>query len=192
MFSRHWKTVMFGFAPKQCTPFKTHEMESFKSHGRTCPHPPPLNIAPPALVKLRLWLSNALLAQKPVSGLAPGFSFIFYFTMSYRSAILIATLTPAPSLVKTSFYLLFSTPSHVINWTQPQFGPSAGLYYLVSASRNTVLHSCRLWLNEPVSPNLSLNFYGDGVINWLLINHLKLRRGKHRLVAWQWRSTDHS
>ena len=79
MFSRHWKTVMFGFAPKQCTPFKTHEMESFKSHERTCPHPPPLNIAPPALVKLRLWLSNALPAQKPVSGLAPGFSFIFLF-----------------------------------------------------------------------------------------------------------------
>ena len=152
MFSRHWKTVMFGFAPKQCTPFKTHEMESFKS----------------------------------------GFSFIFYFTMSYRSSILIATLTPAPSLVKTSFYLLFSTPSHVINWTQPQFGPSAGLYYLVSASRNTVLHSCRLWLNVPVSPILLLNVYGDGVINWLLFNHLKLRRGKQRLFAWQWRSTDHS
>ena len=192
MFSRHWKTVMFGFAPKQCTPFKTHEMESFKSHGRTCPHPPPW------ILHLRRWSNYASGSQthSPRKSLSPDLHLVFlsffYFTMSYRSAILIATLTPAPSLVKTSFYLLFSTPSHVIYWTQPQFGPSAGLYYLVSASRNTVLHSCRLWLNEPVSPNLLLNFYGDGVINWLLLNHLKLRRGKHRLVAWQWRSTDHS
>ena len=58
------------------------------------------------------------------------FFFIFYFTRSCGSALRIATLTPASWLVETSFYLLLSTPSHVIDWTQPRFGPSAGLYQL--------------------------------------------------------------
>ena len=145
MSSRHWKTVSFGFTPKQCTPFKTHEMQSFISLGRTC-LPPPLEYCTSGASQFTL----LALKRAPAQNLSPDlhrtffFIFFFYFTRSYRSALLIATLTPAPSLIKTSFYLLFSTPSHVINWTQPQFGPSAGLYYLVSASRNTVLHSCRL------------------------------------------------
>ena len=38
-------------------------------------------------------------------------------------------------------------------------GLEQGSIDLVSASRNTVLHSCRFWLNEPVSPNLLLHVY---------------------------------
>ena len=129
-----------GFAPKRCTPFKTHEMESFKSLRRTCQLPPRI----------------------------------------------------APSLVKTAFTSYFPLPPMSLIGHNLGLGLQRGSLDLVSASRNTVLHSCRFWLNEPVSPNLLLHVYWDGVINWLLLNHLKLRKGKHRLVAWQWRSTDHS
>ena len=131
-----------GFAPKQCTPFKTHKMESFKSLRRTCQRPPPP------------WI--------------------------------------APSLLKTAFTSYFPLPPMSLIGHNLGLGLQRGSLDLVSASRNTVLHSCRFWLNEPVSPNLLLHVYWDGVINWLLLNHLKLRKGKHRLVAWQWRSTDHS
>ena len=139
MFSHHWKTVMFGFAPKQCIPFKTHEMESLKSLGRTYQRPlPPLEYCISGASQLTYLALKRTPAQKPASGLAPDFFFFFYFTWSHRSALLIATLTPTPSLVKNSFYLLLFTPSHVINWTLQQ-----GSLNLVSASRNMVLHSCR-------------------------------------------------
>ena len=55
-----------------------------------------------------------LSAQKLVPGIAPDFSFIFYFTWLHRFVLLTATLTPAPSLVKKQLIpLIFhSLPCH--------------------------------------------------------------------------------
>ena len=41
MFSRHWKTVMFGFAPKQCFPSKRTKWSLSNLTGEHAPTRPP-------------------------------------------------------------------------------------------------------------------------------------------------------
>ena len=85
MFSRHWKTVMFGFSPKQCTPFKTHEMESLKSLGRT--YQRPIEYCISSASQLTYLALKRTPTQKPVSGPAPDFFFFSFFISLDRIAL---------------------------------------------------------------------------------------------------------
>ena len=167
-------------------------MESFKPLGRTCQ-------STPGILHLRhqsIYASSPQThpsAQKLVPGIAPDFSFIFLFHLvASLCASDCDSNSSSVASKKAAYTSYIPLPPMSLIGHNLSLGLQQGSIDLVSASRNTVLHSCRFGLNEPVSPNLLLNVYWDGVINWLLLNHLKLRRGKHRLVAWQWRSTDHS
>ena len=134
MFSCHWKTVMFGFAPKQCTPFKMHNNGVFQTSRENMPIHPIYASSPQTHPS----------AQKLVPGIAPDFSFIFLFHLvASLCASDCDSNSSSVASKKAAYTSYIPLPPMSLIGHNLSLGLEQGSIDLVSASRNTVLHSCR-------------------------------------------------